>query len=195
MKDITTVAPIFDLVKLGDISKNVISRMKATEVYENVLVWAKEYNPTFADYLIKNKNYAIKVFNIDRETPKPRKDISCWSMVESYFDYMFGMPKANELDGADKDNYLEFISSYGKNFVLPKTKDEWFAGVKATAENLGYATDNKLYKANPEAYKGNTAKACEFLRLALTGRKNSPDLYEIMTILGEEEVSRRLITK
>lgn len=195
VKDITTVAPIFDLVKLGDISKNVISRMKATEVYENVLVWAKEYNPTFADYLIKNKNYAIKVFNIDRETPKPRKDISCWSMVESYFDYMFGMPKANELDGADKDNYLEFISSYGKNFVLPKTKDEWFAGVKATAENLGYATDNKLYKANPEAYKGNTAKACEFLRLALTGRKNSPDLYEIMTILGEEEVSRRLITK
>lgn len=195
VKDITTVAPIFDLVKLGDISKNVISRMKATEVYENVLTWAKEYNPSFAEYLTANKDYAIKVFNIDRETPKPRKDISCWSMVESYFDYMFGMPKSNELDSADKDNYLEFISSYGKNFVLPKTKDEWFAGVKATAESLGYATDNKLYKANPEAYKGNTAKACEFLRLALTGRKNSPDLYEIMTILGEEEVSRRLNTK
>ena len=64
----------------------------------------------------------------------------------------------------------------------------------AIAEELGYATDNKLYKANPEAYKGNTAKACEFVRLALTGRKNSPDLYEIMKILGNEKVNARFKT-
>jgi glutamyl-tRNA synthetase len=74
---------------------------------------------------------------------------------------------------------------------VEETKEDWFANVKAVAEALGYATDNKLYKANPEAYKGNTAKACEFVRLALTGRKNSPDLYEIMKILGNEKVNAR----
>ena len=78
--------------------------------------------------------------------------------------------------------------------ILESTKEEWFANVKSVAESLGYATDNKLYKANPEAYKGNTAKACEFVRLALTGRKNSPDLYEIMTILGEEKILERFKT-
>lgn len=189
--DITTVAPIFDLVKLGDVSKNVISRMTASEVYENVLEWAKEFDGEFAEYLQNNKGYATKVFNIDRETPKPRKDIYCWKMVKEYFDYMFGDPKSNELAEEDKEKYLEFIKEYAKDFELASTKEEWFAGVKAVAEKLGYATDNKLYKANPTAYKGNTAKACEFIRLALTGKKNSPDLYEIMTILGKDEIMKR----
>lgn len=189
--DITTVAPIFDLVKLGDVSKNVISRMTASEVYENVLEWAKEFDSEFAEYLQNNKDYATKVFNIDRETPKPRKDIYCWKMVKEYFDYMFGELKSNELAEEDKEKYSEFIKEYAKDFELASTKEEWFAGVKTVAEKLGYATDNKLYKANPTAYKGNTAKVCEFIRLALTGRKNSPDLYEIMTILGKDEIMKR----
>ena len=195
INDITAVAPIFDLVKLNDVSKNVISRMKASEVYDRVLNWANEFNPEFAQFLKDNKNYSIKVFNIDRETPKPRKDIYCWSMVEDYYSYMFNAPTSTELDQTDEANYKEFIAAYGKNFKLPATKEDWFNGVKELAEKLGYATDNKLYKANPEAFKGNTAKACEFIRIALTGRKNSPDLYEIMTILGEAEVKARLTIK
>jgi glutamyl-tRNA synthetase len=191
VNDITTVAPIFDLVKLSDVSKNVISKMSALEVYENTLAWAEEYDQDFAAYLKNNKDYAIRVLNIDRETPKPRKDIYKWSMVKSYFDYMFDSPKTNELAEEDRNNYVEFISEYSKNYTLENTKEDWFANIKVVAEKLGYATDNKLYKANPETYKGNTAKACEFVRLALTGRKNSPDLYEIMQILGTEEIKRR----
>ena len=191
VNDITTVAPIFDLVKLSDVSKNIISRMTALEVYENTLNWAEEYDSEFADYLKTNKEYAVKVLNIDRETPKPRKDIYKWSMVKSYFDYMFNEPTTSELEESDRENYIEFITKYSENYTLENTKEEWFANVKAVAEKLGYATDNKLYKANPEAYKGNTAKACEFVRLALTGRKNSPDLYEIMTILGNEKITER----
>ena len=192
VNDITAVAPIFDLVKLNDVSKNVISRMTASEVYEHTLNWAKEFNQPFAAYLENNKNYCIKVFNIDRETPKPRKDIYNWSMLESYFSYMFAAPKTSELDPADAANYAEFIRAYATKFKLAPTKDEWFAGVKQTAQALGYAIDNKEFKANPMAFKGNTAKACEFIRLALTGHKNSPDLYEIMTILGDKEVQSRL---
>ena len=191
VNDITTVAPIFDLVKLSDVSKNVVSKMTALEVYENTLAWAAEYDAEFAEYLKANKDYAVQVLNIDRETPKPRKDIFKWSMVKEYFDYMFDEPKTSELDEADKANFVEFIERYSNGYKVEETKEEWFANVKAVAEELGYATDNKLYKANPEAYKGNTAKACEFVRIALTGRKNSPDLYEIMKILGNEKVTAR----
>lgn len=191
VNDITTVAPIFDLVKLSDISKNIISRMTAGEVYQNLLNWAEEYDVEFAKYLKANKDYAQNVLNIDRETPKPRKDIFKWSMVKDYFDYMFFKPTKNELDDADKEKFVEFIEEYSKNYKLESTKEEWFANVKAVAEKLGYATDNKAYKANPEAFKGNTAKACEFIRIALTGQKNSPDLYEIMKLLGETEIKNR----
>ena len=190
--DITTNSPVFDLVKLNDISKTIISKMSAEEVYNNVLAWAQEFDKDFAKYLEQNKAYATKVFNIDRESPKPRKDIFKWSMVEEYFSYMFKRPNKEELLEEDNEKYDEFVKEYSKDFHLPETKEDWFAGVKMVAEKLGYATDNKLYKANPEAYKGNTAKACELLRIALTGRRNSPDLYEIMTILGEDEIKERL---
>lgn len=192
VNDITAVAPIFDLVKLNDISKTIISKMTAKEVYENVLAWAEEYDKDFAKFLKENRDYSIKVFNIDRESPKPRKDIYKWSMIKQYFSYMFEKPNKEELLEEDKEKYAEFINEYKKDFILPVTKEEWFAGIKILAEKLGYATDNKLYKANPDAFKGNTAKACELLRIALTGRRNSPDIYEIMTILGEEEVKERL---
>ena len=184
--------PMFDFNKLNDISKTIISKMSAEEVYNNVLTWAKEFDKPFAEYLIKNKDYAIRVFNIDRETIKPRKDIYAWSMVKEYFDYMWNKPKISELEKQDEANFSEFIKAYENGFILPSTKEDWFNGVKVLAEKLGYATDNKAYKANPDAFKGNTAKACEFIRLALTGRKNSPDLYEIMCILGEKEVNSRL---
>jgi len=115
-------------------------------------------------------------------------------MIEEYFSYMLARPQeTEEIDSID--NYKEFLSEYSKDFKLPTEKDEWFAGVKLVAEKLGYATDNKAYKANPEAYKGNTAKVCEYIRLALTGKKNSPDIYELMTILGESEVKDRLTIK
>lgn len=193
VNDITAVAPIFDMVKLNDISKTVISKMTANEVYENVLSWAEEYDTDFAKFLEENKEYSIKVFNIDRQTPKPRKDIYNWAMIKDYFSYMFEMPKTFEILDEEKDKFNEVVKAYGSDFVLSKTKEEWFDGVKKLAEKLGYATDNKEYKLNPEKFKGNTAKVCEFIRVALTGRKNSPDLYEIMTILGEKETKTRLM--
>lgn len=192
INEITTIAPIFDLIKLNDISKTIISRMTAEEVYRRVLEWAKENDEEFAKFLLKNKAYPTKVFNIDRDNPKPRKDIFKWSMIREYFYYMFREPQLEELAKEDSERYEEFMSAYAKQFKFPASKDEWFANVKEVAEKMGYAVDNKLYKANPDAYKGNTAKACEFIRLALTGKKNSPDLYEIMTILGEEKTMQRI---
>ena len=113
-------------------------------------------------------------------------------MMKENFAYLFERPTEYQLNGEDKENANEFLKEYSKTFKMPASNEDWFAGVKEIAEKLGYATDNKLYKANPDAYKGNTAKACEFIRLAITGTKNSPTLFTIMSILGEEETKARL---
>lgn len=191
INDITAVSPVFDMVKLNDISKNIFAKMTTEQVFDGWLKWAKEYNRELAKKLENQKDFAFKVCGIDRGGPKPRKDIYKYSMIEDYFKYMFVRPKEKE-EIDDLNKYREFLAEYSKDFVLPDSKEEWFNKVKAVAEKLGYAIDNKLYKQNPDAYKGNTAKACEYIRLALTGKKNSPDIYELMTILGQKETLVRL---
>ena len=196
INDITAVAPLFDMVKLNDISKNVIARQSGEELFANWLVWAKEYDAPLAEILEKNKAKFTKVCAMDRDgATKPRKDIYNYSMMKDNFDYIFSRPTSYELDSADTAKANEFLSEYLKTFAMPPSNEEWFEGVKALAEKLGYAIDNKLYKQNPDAYKGNTAKACEFIRVAITGHKNSPTLFTIMQILGEDEVKARLSHK
>ena len=189
--NITAVMPIFDIVKLNDVSKNVIARMNARQVYAEVLKWAESFSPEFASKLKARPEYCVQVFNIDREGPKPRKDIFKWGMIEEYFSYMFHSPK---IDGAaqDKKKFERFISAYLREFTFPEDKDSWFAQVKEVAGKLGYALDNKVYKQNPDSFEGNVAKACEHIRIALTGRKDAPDLFTLITILGKDEVVKRL---
>ncbi len=193
VSDITTVAPIFDLLKLNDISKNVIAKMSGEELYTTWLSYAKQYDKPLAEILQQDKDKYIKLCKMDREnTIKPRKDIFNYAMIKDNFDYIFSAPKVFELDAQDKVNANEFLEEYSKTFKMPISNEEWFAKVKQVAEKLGYATDNKQYKLAPEKFKGNIAKACEFVRLAITGKKNSPTLYSIMEILGEKEVRSRL---
>ena len=196
INDITAVAPLFDMIKLNDISKNVIARQSGEELFANWLTWTKEYDAPLAEILEKDKDKFTKVCAMDRDgATKPRKDIYNYSMMKDNFDYIFSRPTSYELDSADNTKANEFLAEYLKTFTMPSSNEEWFDGVKALAEKLGYAIDNKLYKQNPDAYKGNTAKACEFIRVAITGHKNSPTLFTIMQILGEDEVKARLSHK
>lgn len=188
---ITANMPIFDFVKLNDISKELISKYSAQKCYEHLLAWARENSRENVDYLVKDKEYVTKVLNIDREKPKPRKDLYKWSMFFDLFDYMFGVPHSYEFDENKKKNYEEVLREY-KKYINLNSKELWFENIKKLADKLGYAVDNKAYKANPENYKGNVATVCEYIRVAITGRKNSPDLYEIMTLLGEKEVLERI---
>lgn len=194
--DITTVAPILDMAKLNDISKNLIAKIPGEELYKNWLNWAKEYDEGLAKVLESDKEKFVKLCQMDRDgATKPRKDIYNYAMMENEFSYIFDKPQTFELDEEDKQKANEFLAEYLKNFKMPESNEDWFNGVKALAGELGYATDNKLYKQNPDAFKGNVAKVCEFIRVALTGRKNSPTLFTIMTILGEDEVKERLSKK
>ena len=188
---ITANTPIFDFVKLNDVSKEIISHYSAERCYNELLAWAREYSLENVDYLVKDKEYVTKILNIDREKPKPRKDIYKWSMFFDLYDYMFGDPKKYEIDETHRKDFEQVLREY-KKYIDLSSKDAWFAKIKEMAEKLGYATDNKEYKANPEKFKGNVATVCEYIRVAITGRKNSPDLYEIMTLLGEKEVLSRM---
>ncbi len=194
--EITTVAPIFDLVKLNDISKNVIATMSGETLYENWLKFAEEYDSELASILKSEKEKFVKVCKMDRDgRPKPRKDIYNYKMMKEKFAYFFNAPTKFDIDSEDREKANELLSEYRKKFAMPSTNEEWFNDVKLLAGELGYATDNKLYKENPSAYKGNVAKACEFIRVAITGEKDSPTLFTIMEILGEDEVKTRLNIK
>lgn len=191
IKDITTVAPVFDLVKLNDISKNIISQIRGENLYQMWLEWAKEYDKELSQILDSDKEKFVKLCVMERDDkPKPRKDIYNLKMIKEYFSYAFERPKLENL--AEKQNFVDFIKAYLASFVMPTSNEEWFEHIKQVAVQNGYAVDNKLYKQNPEAFKGNIAKACLFARQAITGQDNGPSLYYIIDALGQAETLRRL---
>jgi len=191
---ITSSNPMFDFAKLNDISKTIISKMSAGEVYNLLAEWAKEFDKEFFEVISSNPEYTKSVLNIDRETAKPRKDIAKMKDIkENVWGYMFNeyFKPIYETENTNINDLKEVVAEYGKIYNQNDTKDEWFERIKDMSARLGYAVDNKEFKANPEKFKGNVALVCEYIRIALTGRKNSPDLYSISEVLGEAEVKRR----
>ncbi len=189
---------LFDMVKLLDIGKTVISRMTAEEVYENSFKWAQEYDKEL-EKILEDKNYALKVFGIERGNKKPRKDISKWSDVKYNIEYMYddiffnkNMEYPYQVIN-DKEDINKILKLYiDKYYNENDDKQTWFDRIKELAGELGYAKEVKEYKANPDAYKAHVGDVSTVLRVALTGRTNTPDMYEIMQVLGRDSVAKRL---
>ncbi|MGG7165800.1 glutamate--tRNA ligase [Clostridium ihumii] len=189
---------LFDIVKLNDVSKNVICRLKADVVYDYYIKWAKQYDEEMYKLVTANEKLAKEIFNIDKEGPKPRKDFAKWNDVKEkifyFFDDLFKndgkenveLPKNVELEEAKR-----IIEAYAKAYNFNTDKDTWFEDLKAVAVELGYATDRKAFKKDPEAYKGMVSDVAGSVRAALTHRANTPDLYTIMQIMGEKLVRSR----
>lgn len=189
--------PMFDIVKMADVSKNVISRMTALEVYNGILDYANNYDKEYAKVLRSNKDTMLKVLSIGREGDRPRKDLTTFADAKDLYSYMFketdNLPSHLCFDEKlDKTVVKEFLNAYKGKFSLDTDASAWFNTVKEVAGSCGFATDNKAYKLNPAAYKGNVADACGILRVAITGRNQTPDLFTLLNILGEEEVVRRI---
>ena len=182
---------LFDMVKLLDIGKTVISKMSAEEVYEKALKWAEEYSPELLE-MLKDKEYSLKVLGIERGNQKPRKDISKWSEVKENIDYMYVEPKEFDFDKIQGEDAKKVIEEYLKVYDENDDKDTWFNKIKDTAEKCGYAREVKEFKQNPEKWPGHVGDVSTVLRVAITGRRNTPDLYEIMKVLGKDEVVARL---
>lgn len=195
LKKMSSSGCLFDLVKLNDVSKNVISVMSAEKVYENVAKWSAEFDPEFNAIFTKDPAFSTAVLNIDREGPKPRKDIAKWSEVKAFVSYFY-----NELYSADtefdekldKEDVKAILAKYLEIYDPADDKDTWFAKIKDMCEPLGFTPNVKEYKKNPDAYKGHVGDVSGVIRMAVTSRSNTPDLCAIMQLLGKDEVTARI---
>lgn len=186
---------LFDLDKLRDVSRNVVASMTAQQVYDRVLDWAKEYDPSFAELLEGDERYALRILSIGRGGKKPRKDIALWSDVKPYMSMFYpslfvrreGLP-----DGFDRSDIKKALEMFCDTYDENDTQEQWFARIKEIAASLGYAPETKLYKQSPDSYRGHVGDISMFIRVALTGSTNSPDMYEIMQILGRGESLSRI---
>ena len=183
---------VFDMVKLLDVSKNVIAKYNAKQVYDFAYTWAKEYDEELAK-MLENEEYALKVFGIEREnSKKPRKDLSKWAEVKNNIIYMYEAPTEFDFDKITGEDAKKVIEEYLKVYNFDDDKQTWFDKIKDVAEKLGYAREVKEYKQNPDNWPGHVGDVSTVIRVALTGRRNTPDMYEIMQVLGKEEVVNRL---
>ncbi len=190
--------PLFDLEKIINISKNYLSRLSATEVYDNLLNWANEYDKEFADLITKHKDYTINILNIEREQKKPRKDFSCYSEIKSFIWYMYKelfKPESYEWGRIQDINEIKnILNNYFENYYNESDdKDTWFNKIKELTDSLdGFTSDMKAYKENPDGFNGNVADISTVIRVAVTTKANTPDLYEILRLLGKEEINNRI---
>ena len=186
---------LFDMIKLNDVSKNVISLMPAKTVYDYTVSWAGNYDEELYGLLTGDEEYSVKLLNIDREGPKPRKDIACFSEVKDYISYFFDeiYEENYELpENITNEMAAGILEAYLKEYNAADDKQMWFDRIKALCEPLGYTPNVKEYKKNPEAFKGHVGDVSTVIRVAVTGRRNTPDLHAIMSLLGEERVKARL---
>ena len=189
--------PLFDLEKIISISKNFISRLKADDLYNRLLEWSEEFDKDFASLITKYKDYTIGILNIEREQKKPRKDFSCYSEIKSYIWYMY-----NELFNDvnydwqrinDINEIKVILNDYVNNYYdINDDKDTWFNKLKELSINYGYCPDVKEFKDNPSNYKGSIVDISMILRVALTSKSMTPDLYEIMKLLGIDTIKKRI---
>ena len=191
---------LFDMVKLLDVGKTVISRMTAEEVYEKASTWAKKHDEELAK-MLEDKEYALKVFGIERGNKKPRKDIAKWSEVKENIEYMYDEKFYNKEQEYpyqvinNKDDIKKILKLYLEKYYNPADdKQTWFDNIKELAGEMGYAKEVKEFKANPEQYKAHVGDVSTVLRVALTARTNTPDMYEIMKILGKDKIEKRFKT-
>ncbi len=195
LKKMSVSGALFDGVKLLDVSKNIVCRLSSGEVYDYVTAWAKEYDNEFYNVLTKDPEYSKSVFAIDRDVPKPRKDIAKWNEVKEYFAYMFEeyyTPCFELPENIQKADATAFLEEYKKVYSPDDDRQEWFNKIKLVAPKLGFAAETKEYKANPDAYKGSAGDLSTVLRIAITGRRNTPDLCSIMQVLGKDECIKRI---
>ncbi len=187
---------LFDMAKLNDVCKNVVSRMDAETVYNKVTGWAKEYDTELYALLTRDPDYSRRILGIGRGGAKPRKDIALWKEVKEYVSFFFEelftvsaeMP-AN-VEPADR---VKILTAFAESYDETADQTAWFDGIRAIAESVGYAGDMKAYKAEPEKYRGHIGDVSMCLRVAVTGRESSPDMYEVMKILGAEKVTARCL--
>ncbi len=195
IKKMSSSGCLFDMNKLNDVSKTVISKMDVDTVYDRIVSWAQQFDSELYELFVKDEAYAKKILAIGRGGNKPRKDLTTWRDVKPYVSFFY--PSLFTVQDAipekfDSDTVKKALAAFLEAYDPSDDSGVWFDKVKAICPTIGFCADMKAYKANPEAYKGNVSDLSMFLRIAVTGKMNSPDLYTVMQILGKEETTARI---
>ncbi len=196
-KKISASGSLFDVEKLINISRNYISFLSAEEVYENVYNWSNTYDPSLHELLEKYKEYTINIFSIERYQKKPRKDYESWSSIKKNIWYMYDelfTPNTYDFQKIkDHEEISKILTTYlDKYYQESDDKETWFNKIKELTDELGYCSNMKEYKENPDKYKGSVADISTVIRVALTSSSMTPDLYEIMKLLGSNRIKSRI---
>ena len=193
-KKLNPAGSLFDYAKLTDVSKNEIAKMDATKVYSLLTEWAKEFDPEFAQQLESDPDFATAILAIGRGGKKPRKDIATWKEAKPYMGFFYDcyLEKPVFDEKFSKETVCEALQKFLDRFDIADDSGVWFDKVKAITEEMGFTTDMKAYKADPDAFPDTVADVSTFIRQAVTGKTNSPDLYTVMQILGYERTVARI---
>lgn len=196
MERLPSVGALFDFAKLESVSRNIISKFSASECAERIEKWASEFNQDIFAFIQSDREAFIKSIELWKGSEKrPRKDVAKWADLSSDFAYIYAPQK--EIESYQFDEHLtrekaaEFVSAYSPRLDLSLDAQAWFEQMKEIATELGYCANMKEYKENPSAFKGSIADLCALLRIILTGKKDSPDLYSIMCLIGEKVIKER----
>ncbi len=193
-KKLNPAGNLFDYAKLTDVSKNEIAKMDAEKVYALLTEWAQEFDPEFAEKLLADKAFAVSILAIGRGGKKPRKDMATWKEAKPYMGFFYDeyleMPVFDSK--FSKDTVINVLTKFIDRYDYADDSGVWFDKVKAITEEIGFTSDMKAYKADPDAFPGTVADVSTFIRQAVTGKTNSPDLYTVMQILGKDRAIGRI---
>ena len=186
---------LFDIAKVANISKERMAYRKAAVLKDEVKVWAKQYDLDFYNHIIQDEDYFVSILNIEREKEKPRKDYAKYSdiypIISFFYDDVYQQIDLKQLEwnlDISKENIKQVLEDYVENINLNLTEEEWFSSIKELAIRHGFADNIKLWKKDKESYKGHVGDISEFLRLSLSGKRNSPNLYYVIEILCKDTV-------
>jgi len=193
-KKLNPAGSLFDYAKLTDVSKNVISKMDAATVYALLTAWAQEFDPDFGAKLAADPAFATAILAIGRGGKKPRKDLAVWKEAKAYMGFFYDayMEKPVFDEKLSSATVADILSRFLDSYDYADDSNTWFEKVKALTEAIGFTSDMKAYKANPDAFPGTVADVSAVIRMAVTGKTNSPDLYTVMQILGKERTAQRI---
>ena len=191
-KKLNPAGNLFDYAKLTDISKNEIAKMSAEDAYDQLLVWAEEFDPEFGKALAADREYAVKILAIGRGGKKPRKDLATWKDAKPYMGFFYDQYLEKPEFTFPADTVKTVLEKFAEVYDYSDDSTAWFDKVKAITESIGFTCDMKAYKADPTAFPGTVADVSTILRLAITGKAVSPDLYTVMQILGKDRSLDRI---
>ncbi len=196
LKKMSVSGALFDQNKLLDVSKNCISKLTSDQVYLRLTDWAYEFDPEFYQLLTRDSDFTVKMLAIDRDSSaKPRKDLAKWNEARDYYSYFFDSifaPDYTLPDNISSKDAVAFLEKYIKIYNPDEDRQQWFEHIKELAPSLGFACETKAYKAEPDKFKGHAGDLSTVLRIAVTGRRNTPDLCSIMQVLGKDKCTERI---